>query len=479
MNDTSRDKATPTERARRQVFELLLGERDIALHSLPAIPKRNAATPMPASVTQKRLWDDWISGLPPESQCETVVLRLTGPANIQALGDALDEVVRRHDILRASFVEVDGELYQAISRHMRMRLSIVDLALLSPDQGEAEWRRICEVQTGIRFDLRLAPLMRWMVVPLTSEDQRIVVTLHRAICDDWSADVLVDELLTFYDTYFNGTPGQLEEPVLQYADYVAWERERLEAGELDSVMDYWREQFAEGPSAGQRAASGKPIRQHPERISSPIRLSGEVSGQIGGFCAQHVLTPYIFFLACCNILLGRRKGLSEVCIGAVTANRNEADVQFLVGPLAGILMIKVDVSGNPTFEEVISGARQSALTAYEHQGLAYARVLTEALRSGRPGTPEMGLVLSEGSVRRYRSGNLNIMRERGMYRTEGADLAIVLWSADGGFEGQVSCADVAPGSNHAQRLANEFERLVHACVSDPQRRIGDLEPLAD
>jgi hypothetical protein len=465
------------------LFELLLKDSGIDVSPLPVIPRRDASMPCFASVAQERLWKAWRSGETRRPNNEVVLLRLSGPLSFNALTRALNEVARRHEILRTRFAEVEGKLCQLISPEMKLEVPVTDLTHASEQEREWRWLRLSREQMEGAFDLGHLPLVRTGLITLGPRAHLLLMTLHRTIFDGWSSNILVNELGQFYEAFITGVPPALIEPEIQYGDYAMWQRARLEAGDLDRDVEYWKRKLGGGPAPLQISpditAPGTPA----EGLASyAMKLAGVASQQVWQVSRSQGLTPYLILMAGWYVLLRRYSGQEEIVVGTVVANRDRAQLQTLIGPVSNTLLLKVDLGGNPSFKEVLLIVKEAAAEAFDHQELPCELVVAEIEKVRNAGDNRLAdvmFIFEEGVGEEATFSGLKVIEEKVEGIGGGSDLAISMWSAGGEFEGRIEYSRSLFDEDGIKQLAVRYQRLIEFILADLDCRIMNLPPLAD
>ncbi|HVG06893.1 MAG TPA: amino acid adenylation domain-containing protein, partial [Thermoanaerobaculia bacterium] len=324
----------------------------------------------PLSFPQQRLW--FLDRLQPGRAIYNVpiALRLDGPLDSAALERGLDGVVRRHEALRTRFVEVDGQPWQEVLQPAHLPLPEADLRALPPEARAGELIRLGRDEALRPFDLSGAPLLRALLIRLDEEEVALLLTLHHIVSDAWSDEILGRELSALYA----GRP--LPELGIQYADYARWQRSWPEAF-LAAQLDHWKRQLAglatlELPADRPRPPvltfrGGVVLFAVPEELTAALRALARRRG----------VTLFMTLLAAWQAVLGRLAGQTDVAVGMPVANRGRSEIEGLVGFFVNMLALRADLSGDPTFEELLARVRRTALDAYAHQELPFERIVDE------------------------------------------------------------------------------------------------------
>jgi amino acid adenylation domain-containing protein len=342
------------------------------------IPRREARDSAPLSFAQQRLW--FLAQLAPESASYNIhrAYHCAGPLDEGVLRRALDEIVRRHEVLRARFVTVGGEPVQRFDGSDRAEMRVVDLRGLPEDEREAEARRLAAQEAGRPFDLARGPLLRAALLRLGDGEHVLLLTLHHIVGDDWSTGILLKELKALYGAFVEGAPSPLSEPPIQYGDFAAWQRKWLDGEELARHLSYWKQKLAGSPGPLELPTD----RPRPQVFSHrgarlSTVLSKALADRLKALSRQEGATLYMTLLAAWQALLARYAGQADVVVGSPIANRTRAETEGLIGFFANTLAMRTDVSGDPTFRELLARVREGALGAYAHQDLPFERLVEE------------------------------------------------------------------------------------------------------
>jgi hypothetical protein len=329
-----------------------------------------------ASFAQQRLW--FVDQLEPGRASYNIpaAVRLEGQLDISVLERALNEVVRRHEVLRTTFVSDRGVPRQVIAEQLELPLIAIDLGGISDDERELQAIRHVRDWAERPFDLARGPLIRAALLRLSPQEHIVVLTMHHAISDGWSIGVLVHELSALYTSLLRGEPSPLTELAIQYADYAAWQRDWLQDEHLNGQLEYWKRQLAavphlelptdrpRPPLASQRG--GQQSATVPKATLEALRALGRNEGA----------TLYITLLAAFQVLLHRYSGQDDIAVGSPLAGRTRPELEGLIGFFVNTLVFRGDLSGDPSFRELLRRSRRTALAAYCHQDVPFEKLVT-------------------------------------------------------------------------------------------------------
>ncbi|HEX2189490.1 MAG TPA: amino acid adenylation domain-containing protein, partial [Longimicrobiaceae bacterium] len=349
---------------------------------VPPLVRARRDRPLPLSFAQQRLW--FIEQLEPGTAAYalTEVLRLRGAPDTAALGRALDEVVRRHEALRTVFAPgADGPV-QAVRPAPRGVLAEVELYGLGP-AAEAAARRLADAEVARHFDLERGPLFRATLLRAAPDDALLLLSMHHAVSDGWSMGVLKRELSALYAAFTRGGASPLPELPFQYADYAAWQREWLRGEALERQADYWRGRLAGAPPLLELPTDfARPAVQGHRGRRASLVIPRPLADGLQALARREGATPFMALLAAWKLLLARQAGQEDVVVGTPVANRTRTEAEGLIGFFVNTLALRTDLSGDPSFRELLGRVRETTLGAYQHQELPFEQVL-EAVRPGR------------------------------------------------------------------------------------------------
>ncbi|HYH78527.1 MAG TPA: amino acid adenylation domain-containing protein, partial [Longimicrobium sp.] len=468
----------------RAIFEgptvAVLAERVDALRSdhRPRVPPVVAVArdvPPPLSFGQERLW--FLDRMEPGSALYNVssTLRLRGALDLGALERAIGEVVRRHEVLRTTFAEHDGRAVQVIVPFAGYELPVEEL----PGAGDAEARRAAGREASLPFDLSAAPPFRARLFRLADEDHVLVLALHHAACDGWSMDVLHGELAELYGAFREGRESPLVSLPVQYADFAAWQRERLTGEVLDGLLAYWRERMDGAPALLEVPTDHpRPAVRTEGGAWEPAELPADLTARVTALAQREGATPYMVLMAAFQILLSRYAATDDVVVGSPVAGRTGEEVEGLIGFFVNTLCIRTDLGGDPTFREALRRVREVTLGAYEHQELPF-ETLVEALQPERSlsHTPLFQAMFILHNQDERGEGGLAGLRTEGVdtdLNTAKYDLTLSLFPTARGLRGGLEYSTDLFERGTIRRMLEHLERVVDQVTADPDRRVSRL-----
>jgi amino acid adenylation domain-containing protein len=452
--------------------------RRAGLPMLPPLVPIERTGPLPLSFAQERLW--FIDRLEPGSAVYNIPVarRLAGALDQAALERALGEIVRRHEALRTVFAEADGSPVQVIAPFGGFTLPVEDLSGLGEADREAAVRRRADDEARRAFDLSAGPLFRAALLRLGSEDHVLLLSMHHIVSDGWSMGVLFRELSALYAAYREGRESPLRELPVQYADYAMWQREQLSGEVLDRQLAYWRERLAGAPEllelpTDRPRPAVQTFRGAHERIELPLELLQRLQ-RLG---RSEGATLYMVMLGAFQALLCRYGAGEDVVVGSPIAGRGRGEVEELIGFFVNTLVLRTDMSGDPSFRELVGRVREVTLGAYEHQEMPFERLVAE-LRPERSlsHSPLFQVAFTLNNAQDA-GGGLAGLSVRGVVtelEVAKTDLSLGLAVGSNGLGGGLTYSTDLWEAATMQRLVGHFTRLVEQAAADPNMRISQV-----
>src|SRR6266566_5336432 len=450
-----------------------------------SIRRRPQDNPAPLSFAQQRLW--FLQQLEPESTVynELFASRLKGKLIVPALTQAAQEIMRRHEVLRSTYTAVDGQVIQAIdlSRHLDLTVPLIDLREVPQAEREAGVQRWMTHEVQRPFHLAQEIPWRMTLLRLDEEEHVALNIMHHIITDAWSMEVFVQELATLYAAFCADQPSPLPELTLQYADYAHWQRQWLEGGILDTQLAYWKRQLGgalpvlELPADRARSA----VSTH-HGCKRSVLLPRSLSQGLQGLSRQEGVTLFMLLLAVFKVWLYRYSGQEDLLVGSPIANRTRPELEDLLGCFVNTLVLRTDLSGNPTFGELVQRVREVTLQAYDHQDVPFEK-LVEELQPARNlrYSPlfQVMFVLQNVPLAAQDLSGLVISPFKLENTTAKFDLSLCLQETEQGLSGYLEYNTDLFEASSIERMLGHFQRLLEAIVADPTRRLADLPLLSE
>jgi len=435
------------------------------------------------SFAQQRLW--FFDQLEPGLSAYNIpaAVRLKGPLNLAALEQSLNEIVKRHESLRTTFGKVEGRPMQAIAPTLTINLPVVDLRKLPAGERETEVRRLVTAEAQRPFDLSQGPLLRGTVLRLGDEEHVGLLTMHHIVSDGWSTGILIREMATLYVAFCAGGSSPLPTLPIQYADFAHWQRQWLQGEVLETQIAYWKEQLAGAPALIDLPTDHpRPAVQTFRGAHQSLVLPKRLQEGFKALSRQEGVTQFMTLLAAFKVLLYRYTSQDDLIVGTPIANRNRLETEGLIGFFVNALVLRTDLSGNPSFRELLRRVREVCLGAYGHQDLPFDRLVEELhVQRDLSRNPlfQVMVVLHNASLRTVELPGLTLSFVEGDSETAHFDLTLQIVDTEQGLTAAlVYNTDLFEVGTIARMLGN-FQTLLEAVVADPEQRLSDLPLLTE
>jgi amino acid adenylation domain-containing protein len=439
-------------------------------------------TPLPLSSSQQRLW--FLDQFEPGHAAYNIpsILRLRGELDRAVLQHSLDAIVGRHEALRTRFATRDGQPVQVVEAHARVELEHRDLGDVEEPRRWTEALNLVRQFVVRPFDLAVAPPLRAALVRLADDDHVLAIVVHHIAADGWSLGIIGRELADLYEAFLAGRPSALPPLPIQYADYAAWQQRRLSDRHLQPQLDYWTRTLRGAPPSLELPSDHpRPARRSWQGKRQCLLLEPALVEAIKRFSRAEGITPFMFLLAGFDVLLHRLTRREDVIVGTPVANRSQFETEAIVGCFINSLVLRTDLSGNPTVRELLERVRGVALEAFANQDLPFER-LVEVLQPERNGSglPLFQVLFSVQNVplEEPRLGDLEIdLVQLGC--SARYDLTFELYERPHGMElwAEYSTDLFVPES--ITRLTDQYVRLLRSMLATPDAGIVDLPLLSE
>ncbi len=481
---------------RRALLAKLLKEKGLQPRAERTIPRRADAGPAPLSFAQEAVW--FLDQLDPDQALHNVpcAVRLTGELDADALERSLGEIARRHEALRTTFRAVDGRPFQEVRAAGTFRMPVTDLSDRGPE-AEAEAVRLATEEAHRTFALEEGPLFRAFLLRLAEAEHVLVLNFHHIVIDGWSMGIFTDELNRLYRAFRAGEPSPLAELPIQIADFAVWQREELQGPALEEHLAYWREQLR-GDPVGLTLPTDRPRPpvQSFRGKHRAVRLSARLSDALRTLSQRQGVTPFMTLTAAFLALLHHATRETDVVIGSAVAHRNKKELEGLIGFLVNMLVLRTDLSGNPTFAELQRRVREVTLGAWAHQDLPLTRLLREVAPERDLGknplfqvefsllTPDhnpavYGYGLAAGMIETLSLPGLVMSPVEVQYENARYDVAVFLWDMPQGIQGTIEYSTDLFDDATIARLVERYEALLRAVAERPESTLAELVGLLE
>jgi len=457
---------------------------------VPVPPHEDAELPL--SFAQEPLWflDQLVPGNPFYNMPSAY--RLSGPLDVSALERALGEIMRRHEALRTTFPAPGGRPRQRVAPPAPVRLEVEDLSGPGPDAADAEARRRAGAEADRPFDLTRGPLLRSRLLRTAQEEHVLLITVHHIVSDGWSATVLLAELAVLYGSFCRHEPSPLGALPVQYGDFAVWQRGWLEGEVLEARLDHWQARLTGAPPCLELPADyPRPPMPSYRGANEGFEVPAAVAGALRALGRSRGATLYMTVLAAFKAVLACATGGHDIVVGGTVAGRSRAELESLIGLFVNTVVLRTDLSGDPTFADVVDRVRLTALDAYEHQDAPFDKVverLAPARDLSRNPLVQVAFDFQERVPAPVDLGGLVGCTDLGGYSgaeygaayggfTARLDVELfVVESAGGSLDASLVYAAELYDPATMSRLAGDYRSLLESVVADPARPVSQLWP---
>jgi len=436
----------------------------------------------PASFAQQRLWV--LDQLEPNSSRYNILyaVRVSGQLNLTVLQQSVDKIVRRHETLRTTFALVNESPQQVIHADLPPEFLTLDLRDWPRDEQENEVQRLLREEAGRPFNLAQGPLLRIGVLRLDEQDHILVLAMHHIVSDAWSMTVLVQELTSLYRAFLEGAPSPLPPLAIQYVDFAQWQRQWLADGVLEIQLEYWKQQLAAIPVLQLQTDRPRLASHSHQRGAHSFSLSKSLATSIETLAQQENATLFMILLAAFNILLHRYTAQDDIVVGTPIAGRNRKETEALIGFFINTLVLRTDLSGGPTFRELLARVRETSLQAYAHQDLPF-EMLVEKLHPERSlnRTPlfQVMFVLQNTTATEVNLPQVSLRGVPVESTTAKFDLTLSMQQKGDGLRGCFEYSTDLYDATTIERMAGHFQSLLEGIILDPDKRLSELPILME
>ncbi len=439
---------------------------------------RSSRQKLPLSFAQESLW--FLDQLAPNSAAYNIPYKaeLIGPLHVDALGRALNEIVRRHEPLRTTYLLDGGIPAQMIAPTAQLSMPLVDLQEIPPADRDIEMERMSREEAQKPFNLEKDLMVRAVLLRLESEKHVLLLIMHHIAGDDWTMGVLFRELVVLYEAFKAGRESPLPELAIRYSDYAAWQRLWLRGEVLEEQLSYWRRQLAGAPQVLELPMD-RP-RPSVQTFAGEVRtstLTPLLSDSIKSLCRQEGVTLFMLLLAAFKILLHRYTGQTDIVVGSPIASRNQTEIEGLIGFFVNSICLRTDLSGDPGFRELLGRVREAALGAYSHQDVPIKQVVEEfQLRRELSRNPMVQIMfaLQNPPPSHIKTGELMVSPKEFHNGTSKLDLTLFMGETQQGLIAMAEYNADLFDKETVDRMLGHLQMILEEIVISPERRISEL-----
>ncbi|MEH2459861.1 amino acid adenylation domain-containing protein [Nostoc sp.] len=475
-----------------EIIEFLEATNRTNNHSFRPLVSISRSENLPLSFAQQRLW--FLDQLIPNNPFYNIplALHLTGSLNQAALKQTFNEIVRRHEVLRTTIVMQSGQPVQVINPTLIITLPVIDLRQLPQAEREIQARQLTTQEAQRPFNLSTDSLLQVKLLWLHETQYILLLTMHHIVCDGWSIGVLIQEIAALYTAFASNQPSPLAKLTIQYADFAYWQRQWLQGELLEKQLGYWQKQLDGISMLNLPTDRPRLAAQSYQGARQSLQLSKSLSEALLALAQQEGVTLFITLLAAFQVLLYRYTQQEDITIGSPIANRNRSEIEGLIGFFVNSLVLRTQLSRNPTFRELLSRVKEVALGAYAHQDLPFEKLVEEL-------HPERNLnqnplfqvvfALQNTPMSALELPSLTLSPLPFETETTRFDLEFHLWEpntqnglwADSseGISGFVIYSTDLFDDATITRMLGHFQILLSGIVADPEQRIAQLPLLSE
>ena len=432
---------------------------------------------LPLSFAQQRLW--FLDRLVPDSAFYNVAmaLRLSGPLNVVALEQSLNQVLQRHEILRTTIQADGGMPAQFITEPVPVNLAVEQFPTIEAGACQEFLQQTIDGESKRPFDLSRGPLIRTRLLRQRADEHLLLITMHHVVSDGWSLGVLVQELSQLYGSFASSRPSPLPELEIQYADYAAWQRAWLQGSVLENQLQFWRQKLAGLPTLQLHADRPRPPRQTFQGAAESLLLPRSLSDQLQALSRHEGATLFMTLLAAFQLLLSRYTGQDDIVVGSPIAGRRRAQLEKLIGFFVNMLVLRTDVSGDPTFRQLLKRVGGVATAAYEHQDIPFEKLVEELEPErdlSRNPLFQVLFALQNAPLQTLQLAGLTLSWTPAEIQVTRFDLETHVWDTGDGlrvdFVYSISLFEAAT----IRQLARHYQRLLECIVAHPDEPVSSL-----
>ncbi|ASS74674.1 hypothetical protein CIG75_06610 [Tumebacillus algifaecis] len=461
---------------KRALLDKMLQEEGISASGIARIEKRSDQRPARLSSSQQRLW--FLDKMEPNSKTYNMpyLIELHGPLDVDLLRDTLQEISERHEILRTSFATQDGETVQVVNSKQAVTMHV--LPVQPSDVG-----RLAMAEAQRSFSLTEGPLLRTVLLQTGEEKHTLLLTLHHIVFDGWSMGVLLRELSALYEAFAKGEPSPLGVLPLQYGDYAEWQQEWLKGAGYQQQINYWKETLAGAPVVLDLPVDRpRPLLKTDRGGNVAFSLSNELAKRLKAWSQQEDVTLFMTLFAAFSVLLSRYSGQEDLLIGAPFAGRSQRETEGLLGFFVNTLVLRANLTGDPTFSELVRRVKETTTGAMSNQDLPFDK-LVEELQPMRDASrsPLFQVMFNflDSPHEELHFGGLTLTHSEVLNGTAKFDLTLYVEDGADGIKGNFEYNLDLFEAATVERMAGHLQTLLEGIVIRPELSVVELPMLTD
>ena len=468
---------------KRKLVELLLKEKNVNVAKNHILPQSRQGNSFPLSFAQQRMWflDRLAPGNPMYNNPAAVSIK--GRVNVGAIEKALAYMGRRHEVLRTVFDDNGGNPVQVIQEQAGLKLNKVDFSKFNEPEKQEKLRQESIAEAQRPFDLSAGPMLRTTLISMGQDEYVFLLTMHHIISDAWTLSLFIKEFAELYTSYSEGRDITLPDLPIQYVDFACWQRQYLQNDVLEDQLTYWAKELHGADKAMNLPIDHKrPPMQTFNGDVAYFKVSPAVTNLLTTLSKQQDVTLFMTTLAAINLLFYHYSGQDDVAVGTPIANRNRSEVEFLLGVFVNTLVMRNDLSGNPTFIELLQRVKEKALGAYAHQDIPFETLIEELKPErdmSRPPFFQVMFVMQNAPAQPLQLNDAALTPLELHTPTAKYDITIVLEPVDGGLDGQIIYNTDLFEKETIGRLLQHLDNALSLVGSQPEKRLSEFSFLTD
>jgi amino acid adenylation domain-containing protein len=463
---------------KQKLLALMLEEEKIEVTKITSITPRDNPQTVSLSFAQERLW--FLEQLNPQNAAYNipVALRIEGRLDITVLDRCLNTILQRHETLRSKFTAGEGQLLEIAFPEVNLSIDCVNFENFSVEQWEASILQHAVAEAQTPFNFTQDTLVRAKLLCRSTTEHVLLLTMHHAVADGWSLGVLVRELATLYQAFSTGQPAQLPELPIQYADFAVWQRQQLQGEVLETQLNYWKQQLGGSlPVLDLPTDRPRPTKQNFRGAKRSLNFPKPLLEALKDLSQQQGVTLFMTLLTAFKVLLYRYTGQEDILVGSPVAGRDRLETEYLIGLFVNVIVLRTDLSGNPTFRDLLDRVREVVVGAYNHQEVPFEK-LVEILQPERDlsysplfqvmfalqNTPMPSLEFSDLTLSPLAVDN----------GTAKFDLTLDLAETPDGIDGSIDYNTDLFDDGTIARMVGHLQTLLEGIVANPDQQLSDL-----
>lgn len=464
----------------QELLMLLLKEEGISLANLPIIPQDRTRASFPLTFAQRRLWI--LNQLEPNACAYNMfgAFRFSGPLNIEMLERSFNEIIHRHQILRMVFRVVDNNPMQVLLPSLSMKLNVVDLSHQHQNfPNELPHALICEAAEA-PFNLKQGPLLRVSLLKLTNSEHVLLFTMHHIISDAWSLKIIIRELNSYYQFFTTGKAISLPQLTVEYSDYAVWQQEIVKDNAFNKNLEYWIKQLDGITVLDLPTDRVRPATQTYDGSTLTFEIPTFLTKKIKKLSVTEDVSLFMFLLAAFQLLLHRYSGQDDICVGSVISNRNRSELENLVGLFSNTLILRADLSNNPSFQELLARIKNVVLGAFANQDVPFEKlveIFNTARDLSRQPLFQVMFVYQEFSNDDFMIPDVTVHRMDIENRNSKFDLTLFIEEEIDKLKGCIEYNTNLFDAETIARYAENFVVLLENIVTDTKKQLSNLKIL--